>query len=131
MSRTDIIADSFTIIRNGLTARKEDVFLPFSNIMMQVCRILKREGYIEDFMDAQQDNFKKIKVYLKYKGRKSAIREIKKVSRPGRRAYSARKDIRPVLRGFGLSILSTSKGILSDTEAREQNVGGEVLGTIW
>jgi small subunit ribosomal protein S8 len=131
MSRTDIVADSFTIIRNGFSAHKEDVVIPFSNIMMKACEIIKREGYIEDFKDVTGDGHKRIKVYLKYDGRRPVIRKMIKVSTPGRRVYRKYTELKPVLQGFGVAIVSTSKGLLSDKEAREQKVGGEVLGTIW
>jgi len=131
MSRTDIVADSFTIIRNGFRAHKEDVLIPFSKIMMKACEIIKREGYIENFKDVESGGYKVIKVYLKYDGRRPIIRKITKVSTPGRRVYRKYTELKPVLQGFGVAIVSTSKGVLSDKEAREQKVGGEVLGTIW
>jgi small subunit ribosomal protein S8 len=98
---------------------------------MKACEIIKREGYIENFKDVESGGYKVIKVYLKYDGRRPIIRKITKVSTPGRRVYRQYTELKPVLQGFGVAIVSTSKGVLSDKEAREQKVGGEVLGTIW
>lgn len=131
MSRTDLIADAFTIIRNAAMVRKEETIIPFSNLLLKICDILKREGYIENFKEMETGSVKNIKVYLRYHGKKSAIRQIKKVSRPGRRVYSSAKDIPLILQGYGLAIVSTSQNILTDKEAREKGVGGEILGTIW
>lgn len=131
MSRTDTIADAFTIIRNGARVRKEDVLIPHSNLLLKVCEILKQEGYIEDAKEVEINNFRLVKVYLKYQGRKSVIKQIRKVSTSGRRIYMAKKDIPSVLRGYGLAIISTSHGVLTDKQAREQGVGGEVIGMIW
>lgn len=131
MSRTDLISDAFTVIRNAIRVRKDEALLPFSNLIMKICEILKNEGYIENYKDIDLGNFKKIKVYLKYDGKKSAITQIRKVSKPGRRVYLSKGDVFQVLRGYGIGIFSTSLGLLTDTQAREKGVGGEYLGEIW
>ncbi|MBD3263474.1 MAG: 30S ribosomal protein S8 [Candidatus Omnitrophica bacterium] len=131
MSRTDLISDAFTIIRNAAGAKKEDTYIPYSKLLLRVCEILKNEGYLQNFKEVDLGNYKKIKIYLKYIGKKNAIRKISKVSKPGRRVYLKRKDIFPVLNGYGLAIVSTSKGIITDIQAREKGVGGEIIGAIW
>ena len=131
MSRTDIISDAFTIIRNALQARMEETYLPYSQSILKICDILKKEGYLENFKEVDLENFKKIKVYLKYEGKKSAITQIKKISTPGRRMYTKNKHILPVLQGYGVAIISTSAGILTDKEAKEKGIGGELLGMVW
>lgn len=131
MSRTDLISDSFTVIRNGIKVKKEDVVIPYSNNLLKICEILKREGYIDNFKEIELDNFKKIKVYLKYERKKSVLSQIRKISTPGRRIYVKREKIPVILRGYGLAIISTSQGILTNKEAKAKGVGGEYIGTIW
>ena len=131
MSRTDLISDAFTIIRNACRAKKEDTYIPLSNSISKICEILKKEGYIENYKEVEVGNFKKIKVYLKYDGKKSVITQIEKVSKPGLRIYTKRKSIPSTLRGYGVTIVSTSSGIFTDKEAREKGIGGEVMGRVW
>lgn len=131
MSRTDLIADVFTIIRNAAMVKKDDALVPFSNVVLKICEILKREGYLENFKEVDLGHFKKIKVYLKYDGKKSVISQIKKVSKPGRRIYVNKLKIPSVLNGFGIALISTSSNILTDKEAREKGIGGEYIGSIW
>ena len=131
MSRNDLMSDSFTIIRNAARVRKEDAYIPYSKVIFEVCAILKKEGYIENFKEVDLDNFKKIKVYLKYDGKKSVIIQLNRVSTPGRRSYLKRDEIKPVLNGYGLGIISTSLGMLTDKEAKEKGVGGEFIGEVW
>ncbi|MBD3246795.1 MAG: 30S ribosomal protein S8 [Candidatus Omnitrophica bacterium] len=131
MSKTDSIADALTIIRNAARARHEETMIPYARILLSICEILKKEGYIDNYKEINVGGFRKIKVFLKYKGKTSVIREIKRVSRPGRRVYLAHQDIPPVLNGFGVGFVSTSRGLLTDGEAREQRIGGELLGMIW
>ncbi|MCQ9205797.1 MAG: 30S ribosomal protein S8 [Omnitrophica bacterium] len=131
MSRTDLVSDVFTIIRNAARARKEDTYIPHSKFVLKICDIFKKEGYLENFKEVDLENFKKIKVYLKYDGKKSAIRQIKRVSSPGRRVYAKNKDIPSVLGGYGFAIISTSQGIFTDKEARAKGLGGEVIGMVW
>lgn len=131
MSRTDLISDVFTIIRNAACVFKEDAYVPYSKVILRICSILKDEGYIEDFKEVDLENFKKIKVYLKYEGNKSVIKKLQKVSKSGRRVYIKRKDIVPVLSGYGVAIISTSSGIYTDKQAKEKGLGGEFIGTVW
>lgn len=128
MSQTDPIADMLTVIRNGLMANKNSITVPHSVIKTGILKVLKVEGYISSFDVLDTKPAKTIKVGLKYGPHGEAvINEIRRVSTSGRRAYAGAKQIAPVLRGYGISILTTSKGVLSDREARKQKLGGEVL----
>lgn len=131
MSRSDLIADCFTIIRNAIMIKREMVDIPASNIIKSILEILKKEGYIENFKLIEDKKQGQVRVYLKYVAEKSAIRNIKRVSRPGLRAYVKGKKVPVVLRGKGIAIISTSKGVLTDKDAREKGLGGEVIGYIW
>jgi len=131
MSRTDLIADAFTIIRNAMMAKKENVDFPASNTLKAIMEILKKENYIENFKLIEDKKQGMVRVYLKYIANKPAIRNIKRVSRPGLRVYAKSLKLPSVLRGRGLAIVSTSKGIITDKEARDLKVGGEVIGYIW
>jgi small subunit ribosomal protein S8 len=131
MSRTDLIADVFTMIRNAMMAKKETMNVPASNNVKSILEILKRESYIEDFKHIDDKKQGILRIYLKYTLGKPAIRYIKRVSKPGMRIYVKRDKIPSVIRGRGLAIISTSKGIITDREARETGVGGEVIGYIW
>ncbi|TAM40820.1 30S ribosomal protein S8 [bacterium] len=131
MSRTDLIADVFTIIRNAIMVKKPAVDLPASNSIKSIMAILKKNEYIDDFKLIEDKKQGLVRVYLKYTAGKPAIRNIKRVSRPGLRVYSEGKKLPVVLRGRGIAIVSTSKGMLSDKEAREMGVGGEIIGYIW
>ncbi len=131
MSRTDLISDAFTIIRNALKAKKEEAYVPYSNSLLRICEILKNEGYLENFKEVDLESFKKIKVYLKYEDKESIISQIKKISSPGRRVYAKRKSIPIALNGYGITLVSTSEGICTDKEARKKGVGGEVIGMVW
>ncbi|MBI3876164.1 MAG: 30S ribosomal protein S8 [Verrucomicrobia bacterium] len=127
---TDPIADMLTRIRNASQALLPDVVLPHSRIKENVARILKREGYIAD-VAVEGAKIKKLKLRLKYEGRKGIIEGIKRVSKPGLRRYVGATEVPRVLSGMGTSILSTSRGIMTGSEARRQNVGGELLCTVW
>ncbi len=131
MSRTDLIGDTFTMMRNAIMARKESLDVPSSGIMKSILEILKKEGYIENYKPIEDRKQGILRVYLKYLNKKSVIRNIKRVSKPGLRIYAKRDKIPYVLRGRGLAIISTSRGILTDREAREQSLGGEIIGYIW
>lgn len=131
MSRTDLIADVFTMIRNAMMAKKENVDVPASNTIKAIMEILKKENYIENFKLIEDRKQGLVRVYLKYIADKPAIRNIKRVSRPGLRVYAKSIKIPPVLRGRGLAIVSTSKGIITDKEARESKLGGELIGYVW
>ena len=131
MSRTDLTSDAFTIIRNAIGIKADETVIPYSKMMLSICAILKKEGYIEKFKEIEAGSFKQIKVYLRYYVKKSVINVIKKISTPGRRVYLSAKDINSVLRGYGLAIVSTSSGLFTDREARAKGLGGEVLGMVW
>ncbi|MFH1354566.1 MAG: 30S ribosomal protein S8 [Candidatus Omnitrophota bacterium] len=131
MSRTDLIADVFTIIRNAVMVKKDSVEVPASNTVKSILEILKKENYIENFKIMQDNKQGLAKIYLKYTGNKPAIRNIKRVSTPGLRRYVKHDKVPLVLRGKGLAIISTSKGIMTDSQARESGLGGEVIGFIW
>ena len=132
MSLTDPIACGITVIRNGSRARKESVEVKASIILGKIIEILKKEGFVNDFrfVDDKKQGF--YKVYLKYlKSKEPAILGIKKISTPGRRSYLTRDRIKKVYGGLGISIISTSKGVLTDGEARKLNVGGEIICEVW
>jgi len=131
LSRTDLIADVFTIIRNAVMIKKDAVDLPASNNIKSIMAILKKNDYIDNFKLIEDKKQGLVRVYLKYIAGKSAIRNIKRISKPGLKVYVRGKKVPIVLRGRGLAIVSTSKGVVSDKEARELGVGGEVIGYIW
>jgi small subunit ribosomal protein S8 len=131
MSRTDLIADTFTIIRNALMAKKENADVPASKITSSILGILKKEHYIDNFKLIEDKKQGILRIYLKYVGAKPAIKNIKRISRPGLRIYVRRDKIPMVLRGRGIAIISTPKGVVTDSAARELGVGGEVIGYIW
>lgn len=128
MSQTDPIADMLTVIRNGLLANKASITVPHSVIKTGILKVLKTEGYISGFDVLDTKPAKSIKVGLKYGPHgESVINELRRVSTSGRRTYTGARSIAPVIRGYGITILTTSKGVLSDREARKQKLGGEVL----
>jgi len=128
MSMTDPIADLLTRIRNGQVANKSSISAPASAFREAVLSVLKREGYIRDFSRVNlRAGVDELKIELKYFDGEPVIKEISRVSRPGRRVYSKIKELPRVYNGLGIAILSTPRGVMSDTEAREANVGGEVL----
>jgi len=130
---TDPIADMLTRIRNGVRVHAKTVDVPFSKMKVGVLGALKREGYVADFQVAGDEAAKKIiRVYMKYSDiGEPVIAEIQRASSPGRRLYKSVGHMEPVLRGIGVAIVSTSKGILSDRECRKEHIGGEVLCTVW
>ena len=132
MSISDPIADTLTILRNAaLYARRETVEFPASKLLESMVNIFKSDGYIEDVRLLKDDKQGVLKVYLKYENNKPAIMGIKRISRPGLRVYADNNRIPKVLNGLGTAVLSTSKGVISDREARKLKIGGEVLCYIW
>ena len=132
MSMSDTLGDMLTRIRNGQTTNKKVVDAPASRFRKNVLEVLKREGFIRNFEEKEMRpgiNF--FEIELKYYNGKPVITEIKRVSKPGRRVYSSIKNLQKNYNGLGISILSTPRGVMSDNEAREANVGGEVLCTIY
>ncbi len=132
MSMTDPIADMLTRIRNGAMAKKETVDIPSSNVKVEIAKVLKAEGYIETYK-VQKDNKQGIlNVALKYdENKKSVVEGIKRVSKPGSRVYVNTDSVPKVINGYGIAILSTSKGLMVDREARKSKVGGEILCNVW
>ena len=128
MSMTDPIGDMLTRIRNGQQARKDSVLTPASKLRARVLDVLQREGYIRGYSDAEVAGAQaNLRIDLKYFEGQPAIQHVARVSKPGRRVYSGATELPRVRNGLGIVIVSTPKGVLSDAEAREQNVGGEVL----
>lgn len=126
MSMSDPIADMLTRIRNGQSAAKTDVTMPASNIKQAIAKVLKDEGYIKDF--STTDEVKpQLSVTLKYFDGKPVIESVKRVSRPGLRIYKSKDELPKVLNGLGIAIISTSKGVMTDREARAAGFGGEVI----
>ncbi|HFB2048227.1 MAG: 30S ribosomal protein S8 [Hyphomicrobiaceae bacterium] len=124
----DPIGDMLTRIRNAQMRRKTKTVTPASNMRSRVLEVLKDEGYIRGYVQIEQKGVRpEIEIELKYNNGEPAIREIQRVSKPGRRVYSSVKDIPNVANGLGMVILSTPKGVMSDWRAREENVGGEIL----
>ncbi|MGN6464335.1 MAG: 30S ribosomal protein S8 [Rhizobiaceae bacterium] len=128
MSMNDPLGDMLTRIRNALGRKKDKVSTPNSKLRVSVLDVLKAEGYIRDYSQVDYDNGKsELEIELKYFEGQPVIREIARVSKPGRRVYVSVKSIPQVANGLGIAILSTPKGVMADHEAREQNVGGEIL----
>jgi small subunit ribosomal protein S8 len=132
MSFTDPIGDMLTRIRNASRARHEKVLIPASRLKMRIAEVLKDEGFIKDYVLHEDGTQGAITVLLKYTSdREPAISDIKRVSKPGLRRYVPTDSIPRVLNGMGIAILSTSKGVMVDREARKQKVGGELICTVW
>jgi small subunit ribosomal protein S8 len=132
MGMTDPIADMLTRIRNGNSAKFSKVDIPASKIKIQIARILKDEGYIKNFKVIKDNRQGLLRLYLKFDEKnQQVLSSIRRVSRPSRRVYAKKDNIPKVLNGMGVSILTTSKGILTEREARKQGVGGEIICTIW
>ena len=133
MGMSDPLADMLTRLRNANKAKQEKVDIPASNLKVQVARILKDEGYLKNYKVIKDEKQGILRVYLKYGGevKKPVIGGLRMISRPGLRRYVHKAEIPLVLRGLGLSILSTSRGIVTDKEARKLNVGGELLCSVW
>jgi small subunit ribosomal protein S8 len=128
MSINDPLGDMLTRIRNAQMRRQSKVVSPNSRLRARVLDVLQEEGYIRGYTTVSMKNgISQLEIELKYASGQPAIREIQRVSKPGRRVYSAVKELQPVKNGLGVSILSTPKGVMSDNRAREENVGGEVL----
>jgi|SRR3989338_1963323 len=131
MSRTDLIADAFCMIRNAIMAKKENVDVPASGTLKSILEILKRENYIDNFKQIEDKKQGILRIYLKYLSGKPAIRNLQRVSKSGLRVYVKRDKVPSVLRGKGIAVISSSKGIMTNIEAKAQNIGGEVMAYIW
>jgi len=130
MSMTDPVADLLTRIRNGQEARKAEVMMPSSKFKQAICNLLKNEGYITDYSVAAMDGKPELKVVLKYYKGNPVIEDIRRVSKPGRRVYRSKDNLPVVLGGLGVAIVSTSRGLMTDQQARESGQGGEVICTV-
>jgi small subunit ribosomal protein S8 len=130
---TDPIADMLTRIRNAVRIERASVEVPTSKVKRGLAEVLKREGYIWDWTEeTAETKFPQLRIDLKYgPNGERVIRHIKRVSKPGRRIYNRASELKPVLNGLGITIISTSRGVISDREARQRNLGGEVLCEVW
>ena len=131
MAMTDPLGDMLTRIRNGQRAKMDSVVTPASKLRARVLDVLQREGYIRGYSEEQMGPAAGIRIELKYFEGQPAIKHVARVSKPGRRVYSASKELPIVRNGLGITIVSTPRGVLSDAEAREHNVGGEVLAEVF
>jgi small subunit ribosomal protein S8 len=131
MNVSDPIADMLTRIRNASRARHEEVSVPASRTKLAIARILKEEGFIEDFREAQTGAHRDITIRLKYVGKVPVVSGLKRISKPGLRVYAAKTEIPRVLGGLGIVIVSTSQGIMTGAAARKSQLGGEVLAYVW
>lgn len=128
----DSVGDFLTIIRNGIMVSKPFVMAPFSKMRLSIAEILKDEGFIKDIAVLDDDdNKKRLKVFLKYVNGESVIHKIQRVSTPGRRFYAGVGSVKPVIGGLGLSIITTNQGVISHKKAKQRGVGGEVICTVW
>lgn len=129
---TDFIADFLTHIRNASRAKKDKVTTRSSKLALQITEILKKEGFIDSYKPFSEDNREFVRIHLKYLGgKKPVIQGIQKVSKPGRRVYFGCDEIPRVMGGLGISVVSTSKGLVIDREARQNRLGGEILCKVW
>ena len=129
---TDPIADMLTRIRNAVRVERPNVEMPLSKVKRGLAEVLKREGFIWDFEELDAKPSRQLRLHLKYgPNGERVIRHIKRVSKPGRRVYSGADSLRPVLNGLGIKIISSSHGVISDREARQRHLGGEVLCELW
>ena len=131
MAMTDPLGDMLTRIRNGQRAKKDSVVSPASSLRTRVLDVLQREGYIRGYSEEALGAHKGIRIELKYFEGAPAIQHVARVSQPGRRVYSGRSELPVIRNGLGITIVSTPKGVLSDAEARAQNVGGEILAEVF
>ena len=131
MPMTDPLGDMLTRIRNGQQARKDSILTPASKLRTRVLDVLQREGYIRGYSEDATGAHPQLRIELKYFEGEPAIKHVARVSKPGRRVYSGSQELPRVRNGLGITIVSTPKGVLSDAEARAQNVGGEVLAEVF
>lgn len=131
----DTVSNALTRIKNGYLASKNEVFIPYSKLVLAVVKILREEGYLKEFSEvksAKNPNFLEIKVELKYEGKKKpVIEDIKRISKPGLRIYKNKNSLPKVLNGLGIAIISTPKGVMTSAQAKKAGVGGEVLAYVW
>ena len=129
---TDPIADMLTRIRNAVSVERPNVEMPTSKVKRGIADVLKREGYIWDWTEEDTKPARSLRIDLKYgPNGERVLQRVKRVSKPGRRVYHKAKELRPVLNGMGITIISTSQGVVSDREARQKNIGGEILAEVY
>ena len=128
---TDTIADMLTRIRNANSMGYSDVTVPASKLKIEILRVLKEEGYISNYEKIEDEKQGMISITLKYVNKTSVIKGLKRISKPGLKVYAKRNELPKVLNGLGVAIVSTSGGVMSDREARQKNLGGEVLAFVW
>lgn len=133
MSMTDPISDLLTRIRNAHLAKHDRLDVPVSRLKLEVCRLLKEEGFIRNYREIEIEGpVNSVRIFLRYSNQgEPAINHVERVSKPGRRVYRRAGEIQPVRNGLGVGIVSTSQGLLTDTQARERKVGGEILCELW
>jgi small subunit ribosomal protein S8 len=133
MSMTDPIADLLSRIRNAHTAKHDRLDVPASRVKLEICRLLKESGFVQDVQLLEEEGRRAaLRIVLRYDGEgRPLIQHLRRVSRPGRRVYRSADEVRPILDGLGVGILSTPQGLLTDRQARERRVGGELLCEIW
>jgi small subunit ribosomal protein S8 len=132
MSLTDPVSDFLTRIRNAIRARQQKMDVPASKLKTEIARILKEEGYIANYKATEEEGRAILRVYLKYgANNEAAIRDLTRISRPGCRVYVGRDEIKRVQGGFGISILTTPRGVMTGKQARRERVGGEILCEVW
>lgn len=131
MALTDPLGDMLTRIRNGQRAKKDSILSPASKLRARVLEVLQREGYIRGYSEDATGLHPQLRIELKYFEGEPAIKHVARVSKPGRRVYSGSKELPVIRNGLGITIVSTPRGVLSDAEARAQNVGGEVLAEVF
>ena len=133
MSMTDPISDLLTRIRNAHLAKHDRLDVPVSRLKLEICRLLKEEGFIRNYREIEVDGpTNSVRIFLRYSGEgEPAINNVKRISKPGRRVYRRAGEIQPVRNGLGVGIVSTSQGLLTDAQARERKVGGEILCELW
>lgn len=132
MPVTDFVADFLTVVRNAAMAKKDKVTAPSSKMAAKIAEILKEEGFVENVKTFSEDKKNFIRIHLKYiRGKRAAIQGLHRISKPGRRVYVGCEEIPRVQGGLGIAIISTSKGIMTDRQARQQKTGGELLCKVW
>ncbi len=132
MNLTDPVGDFLTRVRNAMRAKHQKLDVPASNLKIEIARILKEEGYVTNYKATEEEGRRILRVYLKYGSENEpAIRDLKRISKPGSRVYIGKDEIRRVQGGLGISILTTPKGVMTGRQARRESVGGEVLAHVW
>lgn len=131
---TDGVADALIRIKNGYLSQKEEVILPYSKLVLAISKLLEKEDYVgtvKEINDEKKPSFKLIKISLKYEGKKAAVSDVRRISKPGLRVYKGSRKLPWVLNGIGIAIISTPKGVMTDRQARKEKLGGEIMAYVW